>query len=154
MKASFCAVVLGSAVLATAAAPDDAPQQAIEKDRQQIAGTWQVVSLVIDGNQAADQDARKLTVVNGTDGTWSLRLEGQEITKGTSTFDPTKKPKTIDFTVTEGESKGESYRGIYELGESTRKMCFAPAGEERPSEFTARPGTQHISVKFERVKPK
>ena len=48
-------------------------------------------------------DAKKLTVVNGSDDTWSLRSEGNEIRKVTSTINLTKKPKTIDFTPTEGE---------------------------------------------------
>jgi uncharacterized protein (TIGR03067 family) len=75
-----------------------------------------------------------------------------EISKGTSTFDPTKKPKTIDFTPTEGEGKGNLYLGIYELGENTRKLCFAPAGKERPTEFSSTPSNEHILVTFEREK--
>ena len=35
-----------------------------------------------------EEDAKKLTVVNGSDGTWNLRSEGKEISKGTSTIDP------------------------------------------------------------------
>jgi uncharacterized protein (TIGR03067 family) len=108
------------------------------------------VALEINGNKSADEDAKKLSVVNGSDGTWTLRSEGQQISKGTSTFNPTKKPKTIDFTVTEGEGIGNQYRGIYELGEKTRKLCFAPPGKERPTEFASAPGSEHIFVTFER----
>jgi uncharacterized protein (TIGR03067 family) len=65
-----------------------------------------------------------------------------------------KKPKTIDFTATEGEGKGNQYLGIYELSEKTRKMCFAPPGKERPTEFSSMPGSEHILVTFEREKNK
>jgi uncharacterized protein (TIGR03067 family) len=86
-------------------------------------------------NDAKEEDARKLSVVNGSDGTWRLLSEGKEISKGTSTIDPTKKPKSLDFTTTEGEEKGKPYLGVYELGEKTRKMCFALALPRRRTTF-------------------
>jgi uncharacterized protein (TIGR03067 family) len=131
-----------------AAVPKD---EAIKKDRQQIEGTWQVVALEINGGKAKDEDARKLTVVNGADGTWSVLVEGKESGKGNSTFDPTQKPKTIDFTPTEGDDKDKVFLGIYEIGEKTRKLCFAPVGKDRPTEFSSALGSEHILVKFERV---
>jgi len=145
--------VLLTAIVALASAVD-AQDDAIKKDRKQIEGTWRVVALEVNGNKAMEEDAKKLTVVNGSDGTWSLLSEGKEINKGTSTFDPKKKPKTIDFTPSEGEGNGKEFHGIYELGEKTRKMCFAPAGKERPTEFSSRPGSAHILVTFEREKAK
>jgi len=54
----------------------------------------------------------------------------------------------------EGDGKGDHYLGIYELGEKTRKMCFAPPGKERPTEFTSMPDNEHILVTFEREKAK
>jgi FkbM family methyltransferase len=127
---------------------------AIKKDRKQIEGTWRVVALEVNGNKVLEEDAKKLTVVNGADGTWSLLSEGTEISKGTSTIDPTKKPKTIDFTPTDGEAKGKLHLGIYELREKTRKLCFAPSGKDRPAEFASMPGSEHILVTFEREKSK
>jgi uncharacterized protein (TIGR03067 family) len=140
--------------LATITAAADAKDEAIKKDRKQIEGTWRVIALEINGNKAAEEDAKKLTVVNGSDGTWSLRSEDKEISMGTSTIDPTKKPKTIDFTVTEGEGKGNQHLGIYQLGEKTRKLCFAPPGKERPTDFSSTPGSERILVVFEREKAK
>ncbi len=152
MRRSFFSLLVVGALLTAIAAADDAKDKAIEKDRQRIQGVWQVVALVIDGNKAEEQDAKKLSVVNGADGTWNLRSEDMEISRGTSTFDPTKEPKTIDFTPTEGEAKGDQFLGIYELGKNKRKLCFAPAGKDRPTEFASTPGTGHILVTFERVK--
>jgi uncharacterized protein (TIGR03067 family) len=152
MRRSYIGILFVGALLAMigTAVADDALEEAIKKDRQQIEGTWRIVSLEVNGNKAPDEEARKLTVVNGADGTWRLRKEDQEIGKGTSTFDPTKKPKTIDlFSDDDGNAK---YLGIYELGEKTRKLCFAPAGKERPTEFSSTSGNEHILVMFERVK--
>jgi uncharacterized protein (TIGR03067 family) len=146
----------GLALIAVAAiaAADDAKDEAIKKDRKLIEGTWRVVALEVDGNKASDDDAKKITVVNGPEGTWTLFSDGKEVGKGTNSFDPTKNPKTIDFTQTEGEGKGNLYLGIYELGENTRKLCFAPPGKDRPREFISMPGTDHILVMFERVRDK
>lgn len=157
MRISFLGfLVIGAllTVIATSASADDAKDEAIKRDRKQIEGTWRVVALEVNGNKAMEEDAKKLTVANGSDGTWSLLSEGKEITKGTSTIDPTKKPKTIDFTPTEGEAKGKLHLGIYELGEKTRKLCFAPPGKKRPTEFTSTSDSEHILVTFEREKAK
>ncbi|MCB9924857.1 MAG: TIGR03067 domain-containing protein [Planctomycetaceae bacterium] len=147
----FSLLIVGLLLTATSSA-DDAKDEAIRKDRKRIQGTWQVTALTINGNKAKDEDAKKLTVVNDDKGTWNLRSGNMEISKGTSTFDPTKKPKTIDFTPTDGGGKGDQFLGIYQLGKNARKLCFAPAGKDRPTEFSSTPENQHILVEFERVK--
>lgn len=154
MKNSFFGLVVVAALFATIASAGDAKDDAIKKDRKQIEGTWRVVALEVDGEKEKAEEAKKLTVVNGSDGTWSLFAEGKEISKGTSTIDPTKKPKTIDFTLTDGEGKDNQYLGIYELGEKTRKLCFAPLGKGRPTEFSSTPGSERFLVTFEREKAK
>ena len=148
------ALVLALIAVVAFATAEDAKDEAIKKDRKLIEGTWRVVALEVDGNKASNEDAKKITVVNGPDGTWTLFSDGKEIGKGTNSFDPTKKPKTIDFTQTEGEGKGNLYLGIYELSENTRKLCFAPPGKDRPTEFISMPGSEHILVTFEREKSK
>jgi uncharacterized protein (TIGR03067 family) len=127
-------------------------EEAIKQDRQRIEGTWRIVALEINGNKVNEEDARKLTVVNGSDGTWSVRSEGNEIASGTSAIDPAKTPKTLDFAQTEGEGKGQQYLAIYELGENTRRLCFAPPGKERPTEFASPVGSEIVLVTFEREK--
>jgi uncharacterized protein (TIGR03067 family) len=106
-------------------AADDAKEDAIKKDRKKYEGTWRVTSLEINGNKSSDEDAKKITVVNKADGTWTLQVDGGKITEGTSEIDPTKNPKTIDFMETEGDNKGKIVLGIYELGDDTRKLCYA-----------------------------
>ncbi len=151
-RGMLTAGVLFTAV--TAVAADDAKDELIKQDRKRIEGTWRIIALEINGNKADEADAKKLTVVNGPDGTWSLRSEGQEISKGTSEIDPAQKPKTIYFTATDGGGKVNRYHGIYELGKDTRKLCFAPAGKERPTEFASAPGSEHILVVFQRAPAK
>lgn len=132
---------------------EDAKEKAIKKDRMKIKGTWQVVSLVINGNESKQEDVSKLQVVNGSDGTWALHSEGKVVAKGTSTIDPTKRPKTLDFVITEGGGAGEGdqYLGIYQLGNKARKMCFRGPGKDRPTEFVSTAENEVILVKFERI---
>lgn len=155
MKTTFCGCCIVVALLVAMPGltrADDAKDQATRKDRQLLEGTWRIVGLEINGNKAMDEDARKLTVVNGPGETWSLLSEGKEVAKGTNSLNPTTKPKTIDFTITEGGGKGNVHLGIYELGEKSRKLCFAPVGKDRPSEFKSTAANEQILVTFEREK--
>jgi len=148
----YCLMLIGSwlAVSALMSIADDAKDEAIRRDRKQIEGTWRVVALEVNGNQAMEEDVKKISVINGSDGTWMLLSDGIEISRGTSTFDPTQKPKAIDFMPNAGEGTGNQYFGIYELGENTRKLCFAPVGQQRPTEFKTSTGSEHVLVTFER----
>jgi len=138
--------------LAQIATADDAKAEATKKDRLRIHGTWRIAALNINGKKAKEEDAKKLLVFNGSDGTWLLISQGKEILKGTSTIDPTKKPKSIDFTSTDGEGKQSKFLGIYELGDKARKLCFAPEMKGRPVEFSSSPESDAVLVNFERKK--
>jgi len=144
-----CLVV---STLAVAAFADDAKNEAIKKYHEQIQGTWRVVSLEINGNRASDDDAKKITIVNGADGTWTARSDGQDILKGTSNVDPTKDPRQVELIPDDGENKGKQYLGIYELSETTRKLCVAPPDRGRPTTFASLPGSDVILVVLEREK--
>jgi uncharacterized protein (TIGR03067 family) len=147
----FAAFLMGAATFATA---DDAKDEAIKKDRKQMEGTWRAIAVIVNGETFTEENANAETVVNGADGTWIVRDRGTERSKGTSTIDPTKNPKAMDITPSIGDDKGVTYLGIYELGENTRKVCFALSGGARPKDFSSTPGSRHILVTFERVKEK
>jgi hypothetical protein len=54
--------------------------------------------------------------------------------------------------MTEGDDKGKTFRGIYEFEGDTRKVCLAPAGKERPKEFSSTAGSGHVLAVLKRVK--
>jgi uncharacterized protein (TIGR03067 family) len=135
-------------------ADDTAKAEAIRKDRKLYEGVWRVTSLVANGEKSTEDDARKITVANGSDGTWIIKVEGNQITHGTSTFDPTQKPKHIDFIPSDGTNQGQTHLGIYEIDGDKRKLCFANPGKDRPKEFKSEAGSEHTLVTFERVKEK
>jgi uncharacterized protein (TIGR03067 family) len=125
---------------------------AIKKDRAAYTGVWRVVSLEVDGNEVRDEYVKRIQVVNHADGTWIIRLDGTEISQGTSRIDPTQRPKIIDFTPTLGAEQGPTSLGIYEIHGDTRRLCFAEAGHARPREFASKPGSGYFLVVFERQK--
>jgi uncharacterized protein (TIGR03067 family) len=67
-------------------------------------------------------------------------MAGQIFFKAKITIDPSKKPKTIDYQMTEGFTKGKNQLGIYEVDGDTFKSCFGKPGAERPTDFTGKPG--------------
>ena len=154
MARSILGLLVAGTLLTSIAFADSVKDDAIKQDRKRIQGTWRVVALEINGNKSKQEDIKKLTVVNRADGQWSLRSEDKVISGGTSQLDPTKKPKTIDFTPSEGDTKGKLHHGIYELGKGTRKLCFVPPGKERPTDFSSAIGSERILVTFDRVKAK
>jgi uncharacterized protein (TIGR03067 family) len=155
MRFTFTKILVLVALTAAAGflkAAGDAKEDAIKKDRKLYEGTWRVVSVEVDGNPLAEGEAKKLTVTNTADGKWTLESDGQTIAQGTSTIDPTKQPKTLDFTVTEGPNKDKTSLGIYEITADTRRLCYAPPDKDRPAEFSAKAGTGFVLVQFKREK--
>ena len=148
---AFLGFALLFVVTGLTAAADD-KDKAIKEDRKKYEGTWQVVSLEVNGNKSAEEDAKKITVVNEADGKWAIEVEGKVVARGTSEIDPTKKPKAVDLTVTEGANSGKTTLGIYEFGEDSRKVCLAPAGKARPAEFSSTAANGHVLAVLKRMK--
>ena len=151
-RPAFLALGVGLLFAAGPLLGGDGKDEAVKKDRKRYEGTWQVISLEVDGNKSGEEDAKKITVINEADGKWTIEAEGKVIARGTSEIDPTKKPKAVDLTVTEGDGKGQTALGIYEFKDDTRKVCLAPAGKERPTEFSSKAGSGHILALLKRVK--
>lgn len=136
---------------APAAADDDTKKEAIRKDHLAIEGTWKAVSIEINGTAIPAGDVAKIRIENGRDGEWTVLLDGAEVAEGTSTIDPTVTPKTIDFKITRGNDAGRETYGIYEITDTTRRLCIAEAGRPRPADFSCPAGSGRTLALFERV---
>ena len=71
----------------------------------------------------------------------------------TFTVDPSKKPKTLDSTPSEGPHKGKTFPAIYEFDGDAGKICQAAPGKDRPKEFDAKKGTGQMVAVYKRAKP-
>ena len=129
-------------------------EEAISADRALLAGEWRVLSVEANGNTNADPVVARVTILNGLDGAWSLLANGKTIAEGTSVIDPTSSPKTIDLKSHRSSlenARGTHYHGIYEVHETTRRICFVPADKPLPESFAGGSETGQILVTFEKV---
>jgi uncharacterized protein (TIGR03067 family) len=129
-------IALASATISFARAAEDG---AVKKDLAQLQGEWIMVSGSADGQPMPEEMRKEMKrVCKGDEIT--VTMGDRVFLKAKITIDPSKKPKTIDYEMTEGFSKGKKQLGIYELNGDTFKACFNSAGAERPTEFKAGEG--------------
>jgi uncharacterized protein (TIGR03067 family) len=129
-------------------AAQDATDSAIKKELARLEGTWQLISAESEGKKSPDEQVAKIRVVI-KDGKHSVYFSDKALAKEvTFRIDPNKQPKTTDDLL-EGN---KIIRGIYELDGDTLRSCVAPIDKDRPTEFSARPGTGYTLRVFKRVK--
>lgn len=127
-----------------------ADPKAEEEELARLAGTWRIVSYEKNGEEAtAEQLAEFPTVTfTGRDYKWSNDVRNGKI----AAIDLTKKPKTIDYLITDSEDKGKTELAIYELEGDTFKDCLAEIGAARPTEFSAKRGSGNTLIIYKRVR--
>ena len=116
-----------------------AENEAVRKDMALLQGEWSMVSGSADGQSLPDDMRKQMKRVCKGDETRTT-MGDQTFMKARITIDPSKKPKTIDYDVTDGFTKGQKQLGIYEVDGDTFKSCFGKPGAERPTNFTSKPG--------------
>ena len=141
---------LGIGIVLLALAGTGVAQDA-KKEMAQLEGEWTMVSGEIDG-QTLPEEMRKTAKRVVKDGQTTVTIGGRLFMKAKFAIDPAKKPKTIDYTMTEGPTKGKTQLGIYELEGDTVKFCFAAPDKERPTEFTAGEGSRRTLSVWKRDK--
>ena len=134
------------------AADGDAKDQAVAKDLQAFKGTWRLSSKEVDGKKFSEEEIKDVIATNDGLGRCSVRRGGKVIGAGAVKLDPTKKPKTIDVTFTEGEHKGKTALGIYEIEGDVFRVCVARPGDERPAELSAKVGSGCTLIVYKREK--
>ena len=118
----------------------DDPQEAAKKEMTKLQGEWSMVAGEKDGRTAPRsfiQGAKRVC----KDDDLTVTVDNRVYMKAKIVIDPTKNPKAIEYMVTEGDHKGKTLLGIYELEGDTVKFCFAPPDTERPTDFRAGKGS-------------
>jgi uncharacterized protein (TIGR03067 family) len=145
MKTIQTAFLIGlTAVLIAPGLADE--DSAVKKDLAALQGEWSMVSGSADGQPMPEKMREQMKRICKGDevtvgpGTYSFGGAGQIFFKAKITLDPSKKPKTIDYEMIEGPTKGKKQLGIYEVEGDTLKSCFAKPGAERPTDFTSGEG--------------
>jgi uncharacterized protein (TIGR03067 family) len=129
--------------------PARAADEASKKDLDRMQGDWAAASLVRDGQALPDDDAQSLFRTVKGDRYTVFRFK-QTVGKGTFQVDATRTPRTIDYFPDTPQGKGPAVRGIYEfVGEKKYRVCYAPPGKDRPTEFASKPDSGHTLVVWE-----
>jgi uncharacterized protein (TIGR03067 family) len=142
----YALLVVTAGLLVAAGGKDDAASADVKK----LQGTWRLVSGVNDGKKLGAKaiEGSRLTI----EGNKHTVEVGGKTYKGTHKLGADKKPKTIDITDTEGPFKGRKVLGIYEVDGDEFRICYHPAGKERPKDFTASAGSGNNSHVWKREK--
>jgi len=131
----------------------DAPGSDRSDELGKFQGTWKTASMEIDGRRMPDEalEQRKVIIINDR----YVVIDGNRtIQRGTFRIDPSRTPKQIDTVPADGPNAGRTDRGIYEFREDgTLRMCHAPPGAERPTEFSAEAGSGRWMVLDRREAP-
>jgi uncharacterized protein (TIGR03067 family) len=122
----------------------------VEKELKMFQGTWTFESVEAGGKKMPADQFKGMTVTFESD-KYSVKMGAEVVEAATVKLDPSKSPKTVDSTVTDGPNKGKVYPGIYEISGDTLKVCFDEDGKKRPTEFKGEIGG-HMLVVHKRVK--
>jgi erythromycin esterase len=124
-------------------------EMAIQKDLERQQGKWDLVSVIQDGDNQPPLGVQ--LVVEGEKRT--VRAGDKVYTQSRYRLDPSAQPPTIDITVTQGQQRGLTFLGIYEMSGDRMRMCLAAPGADRPRELVSRAGRHHTLQELKRVSP-
>jgi uncharacterized protein (TIGR03067 family) len=148
LVALVCAVGFAACGQSGALADDKAD---LEKEVRKFQGTWTFESSET-GGKNLPAGALKGLILTFEGDKHTVKKGDEMIQVGTQKLDPSRSPKTIDVTMTEGPNKGKVMLGIYEIDHDTLKVCFDPQGKKRPTEFKSAPGSENFVNIHKRVK--
>ena len=138
MKIIRHALLIGLIVLGLSRAWG-AETESSKKDLAQLQGEWSMASGIRGGQALPNEMLKNSRRVCKADET-TVVIGGQLLMKARFTLDASKKPKTIDYQITDGTNAGKTQLGIYELEGDTVKFCFSAPGKERPTDLSSKAG--------------
>jgi uncharacterized protein (TIGR03067 family) len=125
-------------------ADDQSSVDDVKKEVERLQGSWKFVKVERDGEDLIGQI-----------GDVEMEIKGEEYTAPNIAakfkLDPSKSPKTIDLSYTQGPAEGQTVKGIYKLDGDSLTICRALAEvSNRPSDFTAPAGSGKMLFQFKR----
>jgi uncharacterized protein (TIGR03067 family) len=135
-----------SLAVGLAAPGDGAKKDEAKNELEKLQGTWSITKVERDGDDLSDQVGGAEMEINGE------KYAAPNIAASFK-LDPSKNPKAIDISYTEGPAAGQTVKGIYKLDGDTFTICRALAESgDRPKEFTAPSGSGRMLFEFKRKK--
>lgn len=147
MRLTSLMLLLFALTVCTAAPPEDAVKQEVEK----LQGSWKAVAVEDAGKKRPDDHIKNWMLIVKDD-KMTARDGDETLDESTFKLDPSKKPTAIEIVYTSGEDKGKVLRGICSVEGDTLKICVAFTEKQVPTEFTTREGTDQTLVVLQRDK--
>jgi uncharacterized protein (TIGR03067 family) len=144
-----CLSIVALALLAAGAPLLGGNKDSGASDLKKIQGTWRFVSHEANGKKTPPDEVAKLKITFQGD-KFTVTKDDQVVQAGTNKLDPSKTPAHIDAKITEGDGKGHTMLGVYELKGDTIRVCFDTAGKERPTSLTAKDGQMEVVIQREK----
>jgi uncharacterized protein (TIGR03067 family) len=138
-------LVLAWALLAGLVLPGFAADDKVAEEDKKFEGTWQVVSMEVGGQKIPEAGFADMTFTfKGK--TYEQKNGDTLVEGGKQDLDPSKKPMSMDITVTDGETKGKKQLAIYEWdGADKVKICAADHEDtNRPKKFETAEGSKEM----------
>jgi RNA polymerase sigma-70 factor (ECF subfamily) len=123
-----------------------------ERELKLLEGTWEMIAVSSDGKKQ-NTPAGRTTRLTFRGEEFTLERDGKVIARGTLKVDPSKKPRALDLTFTEGDMAGKTTLAIYEIKGDELQEGFAITGNKRPTGFTTEKGNNRLVFTYRRVKP-
>jgi uncharacterized protein (TIGR03067 family) len=125
---------------------------AAKKDAEQLQGTWEATAYETAGTPATADEVKA----------FKMRVEGDQLTVTTAAgptkakfrLDASASPKAIDLVIADGDAKGKTLLGIYEVKGDEFKLCLreVPDRGGRPKEFKTEKEDANLSATLRRAK--
>lgn len=146
------AVLLAS--FATLLVAADAKDDEVKKELQKFQGDWVLASGEKEGEKLADEHVKESKLTwKGKAVTLFTPHQSKEKIQAEATLTPGKSPRQMDWVRSTEPGKGKTMSAIYEfIAEDQYRICFAPPGKERPTEFKTKPGSGQLLHVWKRVK--
>lgn len=133
----------------------DAPEDQAKKELKKFEGTWVLTSGEHNGGKISDEHVKKSKITwKGNTVTVETPHQSKEVIKATvHNVKPGKKPAEMDWVRANGPHAGQKMLAIYEfINDDEYRISFAPAGKERPKEFSTKADSGHRVHVWKRVK--
>jgi uncharacterized protein (TIGR03067 family) len=139
----FLAAVM--CLLAVQFAPSDEPKKGL----QELQGNWTVVEAERHGSPL-DEFKNATVTIEGEK--FTTKAGDKLLRAGTLKADPSKDPKTIDVTYTDGELQGKTRLGLYKVEGDTWTIFTGLEGKDRPTELATKSGEGTVRLVLKRAK--
>jgi uncharacterized protein (TIGR03067 family) len=128
---------------------------AVKTELGRLEGMWQVTGHKTEGKPTSEEHWRMVQFVFKGDQLTFLGDDvlSKKVARITLVVDPSTSPRVIDLKIVEGEFKGTTLEGVYEIKGDVLRICFRnEAARNRPTDFSTKADANLVLFVLKRQK--